>query len=213
MNKDYEMEELADAAVGELRNFIDEEKQLIRGEHDLISKLQSWDYIVAHLDERLPANMTNLHKLNEDVAKKLIEIRDLIESGTLSDLRILKEEEQILQQLPKDVEHRDWMAVRKNADSEAQEEEQAVRLEKRELKDLHSKFIELMKLMKRSKLISAIEEDLTIPKEKEEYEKLEEHYFIQLYKFARAYERIFRHLWRKELILYKKTKKYIKKIK
>ena len=111
-----------------------------------------------------------------------------------------------------DIEHRNWRAVRKGIDLETRDEEQIVKLEKRELRDLHSKFIDLMKLMKRSKLISAIEEDMNVQKEKEEYEKLEEYYFLQLYKFARAYERIFRHLWRKNLIISKKIRNDSKRI-
>jgi|SRR3989338_6250401 len=209
---EYEMGELADMAIRELREFIDTEKQLVQEEHELLSKLQSCDYIIGHLDERIPSSMTHLHELNRNIAEKLVEIRELIESGTLNELRVLKEEEQILQQLRGDIEHGNWRAVRKDIDLETRDEEQIVRLEKRELRDLHSKFIDLMKLMKRSKLISAIEEDLTVPKEKEEYEKLEEYYFLQLYKFARAYERIFRHLWRKNLILSKKIRNDSKRI-
>ncbi len=201
MDEEYEMEEVADMAIEHLREFVDTEKQLVQEEHELLSKLQSWDYIIGHLDERIPANLAHLHELNRKIAEKLIEIRDLIESGRLHDLRILKEEEQILQQLHRDVEHRDWRAVRKEIDLERREEKNVIGLEKTELEDLHSKFTDLMKLMKRSELISAIEEDLTTPKEKEEYEKPEEYYFLQIYKFARAYERIFRHLWRKELYL------------
>ena len=131
----------------------------------------------------------------------------MIESGRLHDLRIIKEEEQILRQLEGDIKHKDWRAVKKGIDLEKGVEKQVLRLEKRELKELHSKFIDLMKLMKKSKLISSIEEDLTAAKEKEEYDKLEEYYFLQIYKFARAYERIFRHLWKKELILAKKVRR------
>ncbi|MEK6984216.1 MAG: hypothetical protein AABX33_06600 [Nanoarchaeota archaeon] len=212
MNEEYEMEELADLAIEELREFIDTEKQLVQEEHEFLSKLQSCDYIIGHLDERIPDNMTYLHELNRNTAEKLVEIRELIESGTLNELRVLKEEEQILQQLRGNVEHRNWRAVRKNIDLQTREEEQIVRLEKRELRDLHSKFIDLMKLMKRSKLKSAMEENLTIKKEKDEYEKLEEYYFLQLYKFVRAYERIFRHLWRKDLVLSKKIRRDSKRI-
>ena len=72
--------------------------------------------------------------------------------------------------------------------------------------------MEMMKLMKRSKLISAIEEDLIIPKDEVKYQKLEEYYFLQIYKFVRAYEHLFRHLWKKELILSRKVKKNSKRI-
>lgn len=207
MGEEYEMEELADLAIGELRAFLDTELQLVQKEHKLHPKLLSWDYVIGHLDERIPENMTHLHDLNRKIADKLIEIRNLIESGRLHDLRILKEEKQILSQLEENVKHREWKAVRKDIDLETREEKQVLKLEKLELKDLHSKFINLMKLMKRSNLISTIEEDLTINKEKEKYVKVEEYYFLQIYKFVRAYERIFRHLWKKELILSRKVKK------
>ena len=213
MDEEYEMEELADKAIAELREFVDTELQLVQEEHELHSKLMSWDYVIGHLDERIPADMTDLHDLNRQIADKLIEIRDLIESGRLHDLRIIKEEEQILRQLGGDIKHKDWKAVKKGIDLEKGVEKQVLRLEKRELKELHSKFIDLMKLMKKSKLISSIEEDLTAAKEKEEYDKLEEYYFLQIYKFARAYERILRHLWRKEMFLSRKIKRDAKRMK
>ena len=58
---EYEMGELADMAIRELREFIDTEKQLVQEEHELLSKLQSCDYIIGHLDERIPSNITHLH--------------------------------------------------------------------------------------------------------------------------------------------------------
>lgn len=213
MNEKDEMEELADLAIEALRRFIDTEGQLVQEEHTLYSKLLSWDYIVWHLDERIPANMPHLHDLNGNIINKLIEIRDMVESGKLHELGIAREEKQILSHLEEDVKHREWKAVRKDIDLETKEEKQVLRLEKRELRELHSKFLDLMKLMKRSRLISAIEEDLTVAKEKEKYEKVEEYYFLQIYKFARAYERIFRHLWEKELVLARKVKRASKGIK
>lgn len=204
MTAEYEMEESADIAISQLREFIDTELQLVNEEHDIRSKLLEWDYVIGHLSERIPEGMVHLHDFNKKVSDKLLEIREFVESGDLKHLHIEKEEEQILKQLREDVEHRDWRAVKKDIDLETEEVKRISRLEREELKELHSKFIDLMKLMKRSKLISAIEEDLTIPKEKEKYEKLEEYYFLQIYKFARAYERIFRHLWRKESILARK---------
>ncbi|MBR9691748.1 hypothetical protein GOV06_03090 [Candidatus Woesearchaeota archaeon] len=204
MPEDYEMEEFADMAIGELREFIDTELQLVNEEHELSSKLMSWDYVIGHLDERIPANMTHLHALNGKITEKLVEIRALVESDRMRDLSIVKEEEETLLKLRADVKHRDWRAVKKDVKAEEKEEKRALRLEKRELRQLHSLFIDLMKLMKRSKLIEAIEEDLASEKGKEEYEKLEEYYFLQIYKFAKAYERIFRHLWEKELVLARK---------
>ena len=64
MDEEYEMEELADKAIAELREFVDTELQLVQEEHELHSKLMSWDYVIGHLDERIPADMTDLHDLN-----------------------------------------------------------------------------------------------------------------------------------------------------
>lgn len=204
MSAEYEMEELADMAVSQLRESIITESQLVEEEHEFLSKLLEWDYVILHLSERIPEEMKDLHKLNGNISDKLLEIRKLVESGELEHLHIEKEEEQILRQLKKDVEHRDWRAVKKDINKETKEVKRVRKLDKKELKKLHSKFIDLMRLMKKDNLISAIEEDLTVPKEREKYEKLEEYYFLQIYKFIRAYERIFRHLWRKESMLARK---------
>lgn len=212
MTEEYEIEELADMAIDDLRAFLDTESQLVQDEHELHSRLLSWDYVIGHLDERIPENKTHLHELNGKIVDKLIEIRDLIESGKFHDLRIIKEENMILSKLKDNIKNREWKAVRRDIDLETREEKQVLRLEKPELKELHSKFIDLMKLMKRSKLISAIEEDWNIAKEKEEYDKVEEYYFLQIYKFARAYEQVFKHLLEKELILSRKVKGISKSI-
>lgn len=204
MDKEYEMEELADMAIEELRCFIDTESQSVEEEHDLHSKLLSWDYVILHLDERIPENMVHLRGLNDKISDKLTEIRDMIKSEELHELEIIKEEKQILTKLEKDVGHREWKAVRTDIDQETKEEKEVLRLKEEELKKLHSKFIDLMKIMKKSKLIKAIEEDLAVGKEKDQYKKLEEYYYVQIYKFIRAYEKIFRHLWDKELILARK---------
>lgn len=206
MSKEYEFEELADMAIEELRAFINTENQLVIEEHALIDKLQSWDYIIAHLDERLPTNLTHLYKLNVAISEGLIEIRGLIETGILKGLRIEKEEEHLLQKLKKDVKHRNWRAVKEEEALEGQGEKKAIRLKKHELKKLHSKISKLAKLMKSSRLKKVLEKDLTSPKQKEEYENIEEYYFTEIYKFLRAYEEIFRHLWEKELVLIKKLK-------
>jgi hypothetical protein len=189
---DYE--ELADMAIDNLREFIHTEKQLVHEEHELELKMGSLSYCIEHLEERIPKEMDNLLQLNHDVMQKLIEINDEVQEGELQGLQIIKDKDH---KLDESVKHRDWKAIKK-------EEDKIVHLTKKELKELHSDFIDLMKLLKRSKLIKAIEEDLTIPKEKEKYEKLEEYYFLQIYKFARAYERIFRHLLKKEMILARK---------
>jgi len=197
MNKgqEYELEEYADCSIEEIRNFIDTELQLVKEKHDLCTKLLALSNIIMHLDERLPEN---LHKFNGKITDGLIEIQELIESGKFPDLKIIKEEKEILKKIEKETEQRMWLAVKNNLNLESKKEKITVRLEKDELRELHKKFIDLMKLMKRSDLICAINEDLTKFKEKEKYLQQEEYYFLQIYKFLRVYERIFRHLWKKE---------------
>lgn len=247
MDEGHELEEVADWAVEESRLFIDAEQQFINMEHDLLSALLGWHNIIGHLDERIPEDMHHLHQLNGEIAEIINKITELVDRGRLRELNILKEEERLLEHLPKEVEHRDWKSVRRKSKLKiffgyflfliGKKQIKVLRLQEHELKNLHSNFLDLMKIMKRGKLISAIEEDLTVsieedlprqldlpmpieesspvPKQKrkyEELEKLEEYYFLQIYKFVRAYERIFRHLWRKELILSRRLKRDSKRI-
>jgi len=183
MAKLSEEELQAIEAVQDLRAFINTEAQVIEAEHDtdngLIGKLYSWDYIVQHLmEEDAP------HELIFEVGMVLIEIRDIVES---QNIQILKEETKLLDKLENDVAHRDWRAVKEDEKKEAE----IIRLRVEELRTLHSKFIEAMKLMKRSGKID-LEQNLKRPTKKKDY------YLVELYKFLRAYERIFRHLWMKE---------------
>lgn len=213
MSEEYFMEEVADMAIPHISSFIDIESQLVNEEHNLHFKIDSAGHILAHLDERIPELATNLHDLNRRILIDLEELRDLIESENMRDLRIVGEESKIKDKLENDVKHKDWKAVRTLVDKETKEEKEALRLEERELKDLHYRFISLMKLMKRSKLVKAVEDYLTVLKDKDEFVKLEEYYFLQIYRFLRFYEKVFRDLWEKELILAKKLKKDYKKIK
>jgi len=212
MFEESEMGEFVEEAVEDIRAFIDTEKQIVQEEHELMSKLGTMDLIIGHIVDRIPENMTHLLELTGKISDKIVLMDEQIETWKLHKIRIMKEEKNILSQLEDDVKHREWKAVRKDLDLETEVEEQSLRLEKKELKYFHSLFIDLMKLMKRSNLISVTEEDLTFAQEKEKYVKLEEYYFLQFYKFVRAYERIFRHLWKKELILSRKIKRDSKRI-
>ena len=202
-----ESEEMADFAVHELREFIETESQFVQEEHDLHTKLLSWDYIIIHLTESIPQEMTHVHALNDAIAEKLMEIREVVESGRLQDLKIIQEEAQTLGSIETRARNKDWRAVKSSIAEGIEEENAVLRLEEQELKDLHDMFLELMKLMKRSSLVSAIDADLTINQEKEKYIKQEEYYFLALYKFVRAYESVLRNLWRKERALNGKIKK------
>ncbi|NQV09073.1 hypothetical protein HQ529_04440 [Candidatus Woesearchaeota archaeon] len=195
---DYEYEKDAKRAVKELRRFINTEKQFIKREHDFKDKLYSWDYIILHLEERLPAEDKDMINLNIEVGVKLSEMRDYIEQEMKIEIKFLKEERKTIKELERHIEHRKWKAVRKDINVEEELEEHVLRLQVHELKVLHSKFTELMKLMIDSKVFSTKEEDVKQRKRMGKYEREEEYYLTELYKFLRAYEKIFRHLWRKE---------------
>ena len=222
MVEEYEWEELADMAIEDIREFIDTEQRFVEGEHELVAKLYSWDYIIKHLEERIPPNMTHLHRLTRKISLKLIEIRDIVESGGYKDTIIEQEEEDLINKLEEEVGHRNWKARRKKPRWRqyirnflliiSRKQGKVLRLELHELKELHSKFQALAKLMRRKKVSSEINKDLTSPKQKKEYLDLVEYYFVQIYKFAIAYQRIFSHLWQKERILSAKVERDSKKL-
>jgi hypothetical protein len=200
---EFEWEEIADMAVEDLRAFVNTEEKLVEEEHELIDKLFAWDSIMAHIEERLPAD-SELHSFNLAIAEKLVEIRDLLESGPLHNLKIRKEEQHLLASLEADLKHRDWRAVKKDIAEEEAEEEKVIRLEAAELKILHTKFTELLALADVE--LSHLKKHLPRESQKDDFEQKEEHYYLQIYKFARAYEEIFRHLLEKEEILLRKLK-------
>jgi len=213
----FTFDESVDAAVVTLRAFIDTEQQFVKGEHELKAKLDSWDYIIMHLLQEIPESMPHLHDLNTEIGNKLFDIRALIESDSLKDVRIMKEEQQHLDTLEETVRHRNYRAVRRAVRvvfaAETKDEDKVLRLEIHELQKLHAEFAELMQIMKKSNLVSALNEDMTTPKQKHEYETVEEHYFVEIYKFARAYERIFRDLIQKERRLFAKVRNNSNRIK
>ncbi|HLD05063.1 MAG TPA: hypothetical protein VJG90_05075 [Candidatus Nanoarchaeia archaeon] len=196
---DYNTEEQADEAITGLRDFIDMEGQLVQEAHDLHTKLLALDPVVLHLDELIPLDRVELNELTNAIRDKVVEITDLVESGRLQGLQIIQEEEQVLERLQADVKHRSWRVVKDDVNSEVEGEKRALRLEEAELKELHTLFIDLMKLMKRSQHLTIT--DSALLKEKREHQRVEEYYFFQIYKFVRAYESIFRHLSEKEHML------------
>jgi len=204
MPKETSSEELADHAIEVLRSSIETEKQIVTEEHELHEKLMSWEYIFNHLEKLCPED-SDLYKLNGEILDKIVEIRDFIETETLQDLRIEKEEEDLLEKLEEDVRHRAWRAVKRDIRREKAEEKKAIRLHRDELRAIHIKFLELLILI-RKKVRPALK-DLTTENKKEDFEKREEYYFLQIYKFISAYERIFRHLLKKERILLEKLKR------
>ena len=202
MTKEYDWEETADGIIEDLHAFIDTESRFVEGEHELHEKLVFIDYVTAHLNERIPED-SSLHDLNQDIINRVLEMRELIEESSLHDLSIMKEEKHLLQHLEDDVKHRDWAAVKK---SELKDEKKAIRLELHELKEIHKGFNDIMDLLQKSSVKSAIDKDLTDPKQKHDYEQQAHYYFVQIHRFASTYERIFRHLIEKEKQLFKRIK-------
>jgi len=197
MSEPLSDEEIVERTIIEFRNSIDVEKQVIKADHDLFSKLSSWIYVLDHLDQNLPDSMKHLHELNGKISDLVWGIMDFVQEKGLEDLKIEKEEEKVLEQLKDDVNHKDWRAVNRDIEVEKKLEEESIRLEEKELKELHSLFDNVMTLIKEG-FKDAIEEDAATPKQKHEYERQEEYYFMEMYKFAKTYEDIFRHLLEKE---------------
>ena len=195
---------VADMAIKQLRSFIDTEKQLITHEHELMDKLLSWDYIILHLDERC-AEGSRLHILNTEIVEQLIDIRVVVGTEKISDLQFKKEERLLLEHLETDLEHRDWRAVKMDINLELDVERETVRLHDKELNILHQKFEKLMHFIR--KHINPSQEQIIEMNKKRDFERLEDYYLLQIYKFVHAYERIFKHLFVKESLILKRLKR------
>lgn len=172
------MEEIADATVAILREFINAEQQFVTEEHNLHDKLCAVDHIFAFLDEKIPENLGHLHNLNHKIYKGILKLRDFIEENSLVNVQFLQE-------------GNGWKAVSEKAG-------ELVSVNGQLLKEFHDLFVELADAMAESELIKAVHQDLGNEKPKEDYVSLEEHYFAEVYKFLRAYEGILRRLWQKE---------------
>ena len=196
--EEWSMENIADAAVDELREFVHTEQQFVHQEHKLMDCIQGMHNMLFHLIEIIPSEMTHLCDLHKEVSLKLVEIDKLVSSDTVLHLRFAKEETKLLAKLAADEKHRDWRAVKGEIQQEETVEHSLLRAEARELKELHRLFHELMQMMEKSNVLKVLDRDLTRPEQKEKFAKQEEYYFLQFYKFAKAYETIFRHLFEKE---------------
>ena len=187
-----------------INEFIDLQKQFIRGDHDLECKLRSIEAMLFKFMEELEDE--NLFNLNDEVFEVIQELISMIESDRLKDIRFYNEELAILKHLNDDVESKDWRAVKHDTKYEIIGQKKVLRLEREELKEMHSKFMDILKLMKRSKLLKHLNDDFEDKTRAKKIIESYEFYFNQIYKLANFYERIFRHMWRKERIIYKKMK-------
>lgn len=185
-------EEFADEAVKDIHAFINTEKQTIQQTHSLYTKLLAWEGIFQHILFNFP---DDVQELNNDIEEILTELRDHLEQSEYTEIEIMKEEEQHLQHV-QDHPQKEYRAIKRN-------ENQLLRLELHELKMLHNYFSKLKHLIE-SRIPKAIKKDAQTPQQKADFEKAEEYYFVQIYKFVAAYENIFKQLLNKELILRKK---------
>lgn len=187
-----------DEAVKIFREFIDTENHLIQEEHNLAEKLMAWQNLYGHLEEIIPENLSHLFDLNNDLFLIMQELVDITNDERLKELHLVKEEQHHIDKLSDDTKHKHWRAVRKL-------EKKSLRVEHHELKLLHTKFGMVMDIIKSYDI--AVDKDLPTPEDKHKYVELEQkihYYFIQTYKFAKAYEKIFRDLYNKEKKLFKK---------
>jgi len=123
-------EELANHALSNLQAFIDVEKEIITEAHGLEVKLLSWESIWNHLGEVIPAE---LEGLNGKIFDLIIEIREFMEREQIQDIRLEKEEAELLAQLKEEVEHKEWRAVKRGLHEGKVKEKKAVRLHQKEL--------------------------------------------------------------------------------
>jgi len=194
----FEWEESAEAVIAELREFIDHEQRHVVQSHDLLTRLQSWEYVLLHLDERIPRRMKKLHAINAETTDALVAIRDLVDSVQFQGLKLEREEAHVVARLEADVRHRDWRAARSDLAHATDDAERFVRLEERELKTLHAQFLELATSMQQNRLRDALKEGAQ--KEIAEFAKIEE-YFAHVSAFVSTYERILYDLISKERVL------------
>jgi len=201
---EFEWEEFADDAVEQLRSCINTELQAVEEEHTLLEKLHSWDPITAHLDvDLISDDQMPLHDLKGEITELLFDLRGEIEAGIRQDVKFVNEERHLLEKLQADMQHKDWRAVQKDIEAAEAEEEAFVRMQLHEIKEIQVKFKEIMQLIEKSGLVPEIKEDLSIYKEKHEHDDAIQYYFLALYKFCRAYAKIFEDLHAKEELLLK----------
>ena len=192
-----EFQAMADDSIQSLRDSIVTEDQIIQEEHSLSDKLNSWDGALGYLVQNvITAEQKDLLTLVTQVEEKLIELREFEEAEMQVRLVIEKEERANLEKLQAAVAHREWKIVKALRKEEKKEEKKAIRASKEEIKTIHKKFLEIMKIIKRSKHFKLG----VVTKAQEPGEDKVQHYLTELYKFLRAYEQVLRKLWEKEKI-------------
>jgi len=194
---------IAQEAARDLLADINLQSQVIAREHDLKTKLLVWDNIIEHLNTLVAENSPQ-HRLLLSVVDKLTQIRDLIESYEVGELRFVSEEKAIAKKLSSDIGHRNWRLVKIEEQVLKKREKKFEKLEIDELKELKKQFFELGTLIEKSKAIKIKPTDTRTSLEK--FKNEEEYYFLQIWRFASAYMRIISNLVTKEEILLRRIK-------
>ena len=192
---------IAQEAAKDLLIGLDIERNIVTKEHDLKLKLMVWDNIIEHLNT-LVAENSGTHKLLLSVVDKLTELRNIIDSYEIKELKLVAEEKGIVKQLETDLLHRKWRLVRIEEQASKSKAKNFEKLEIKELAKLRKKFFELGLLIEKSKAINIELADTR--KSPEEFKKEEEYYFLQIYKFATAYVDVLGDLVTKENMLLEK---------
>ena len=191
-------EDVADMVVETLREGIDVNKIVITDKHELHQKLLSANALIEHLDETIPTEQDHVHVLNQILMASINNLIEFIETNELYDIGFVKEEKEDLEKIELDIDHKEWKVIHKDIHKEVGDEDEHIKTEAKYLHGLHRAILNTAILMRKSKLLSALDEDLENKKEKKEYAKKEIHYFLEIYHFLKTYEHILRHLLIKE---------------
>jgi len=189
------LEESADGAILFLSECIKLEKRLVHEEHALEDVVMGLHNVMGHIEDLTPDGQPKLNSVTQKITQILWDLLELLNYGERAGLKLVKEQKSVITQLESDLQHRNWRAIEDDMPDN--------RLEIAHLKQMHNHFKELMKAIRRSHIKKVVDDAIKNPKVKEEYEDQVHHYLVQIYRFARSYERIFRHLMKKERLLKK----------
>ncbi len=199
--EEFEWEGFINQVLGDLSTWIDLEQQAVRDEHDLMTSVYQWDQILGHIEMNASVDSIAFglyQKLHSKINALLVMME---KDGSLPNIAIVKRDEAELRRLEDDKEHRNWKAVRVDAEGEWRESDRR-KAEVKELRELHERLVDIMRLLKEA--IEVLEEH---PGEPDDHGRTLHEYFKHIFKSAKSYERIFRHLWRNA----RRAAKHVKK--
>lgn len=190
MKMEHEFFEIAEMALESGRELVNLEAQLINAEHDLYEQLLEWDAILGHIDELLPED-SELHSVNAELMMKVVDLRDHLETEHDSELKLLQEEKQAIDKVSADLEHKNWRAVKTQA-------EKAEKLHHAELEKIRAQLAEIAKLVQKEESLKFTKANKESRTTFEQFEQKAHHYFLEVYKLARAYATVLTQLIEKE---------------